>query len=177
MAGPVVACAVAIEPGTRIDGLDDSKRLTPGQREELFGDILRQAAAVSWASVGERLIDSTDILRASILAMTWSVESLQVKPGLLLVDGPYRLPVEVEQRALVGGDGRSLAVAAASVVAKVIRDRLMAKLDSIYPLYSFKSNKGYPTRTHLEALSRHGPCPAHRLSFGPVRKWAVDRPT
>jgi ribonuclease HII len=172
LAGPVVAAVVAIEPGVRIAGVNDSKKLTPPQREELFDDILRQAAAVSWACVGEQLIDSTDILRASILAMTWSVETLSVEPGILLVDGPYRLPVKTRQEAVIGGDGLSLALAAASVVAKVTRDRMMVALDHLYPQYFFKANKGYPTQAHLEALSRHGPCPVHRLSFGPVRRWA-----
>jgi ribonuclease HII len=169
LAGPVVASAVVLKPGARIPELDDCKNLTPDQRERLFHTIMLTARAVSWASVGERLIDSTNILRASIMAMTWAVESLDVEPELLLVDGPFRLPVGIEQKALVGGDGSSLSVAAASVIAKVTRDRMMLELDRVYPQYLFKHNKGYPTKAHLEALSRHGPCPAHRMSFAPVK--------
>ena len=172
LAGPVVACAVILAPDARLDGLDDSKRLSQAQRERLFDSIMVQSLAVSLTSVGERVIDAVDILRASLLAMSSAVDSLHLKPDMLLVDGPYRLPVGVEQRAVIGADGLSLSVAAASVLAKVTRDRLMSELDCIYPRYSFHSNKGYPTRTHLEALSRHGPCPVHRFSFGPVKTCA-----
>jgi ribonuclease HII len=169
LAGPVVGCAVVLDTDSRFPRLDDSKRLTSAQREELFDDIMRQALAVSWACVGEKLIDTVNILRASILAMTWSVESLQVKPDMLLVDGPYRLGASHDQLAVIGADGLSLSVAAASVVAKVVRDRIMVALSRVYPHYYFECNKGYPTRLHLEALSRHGPCPAHRFSFQPVK--------
>jgi ribonuclease HII len=169
LAGPVVGCAVVLPPDADLPGLDDSKKLSVQQREKLFDSIMSQALSVSLASVGERLIDSIDILRASILAMTWAVESLDLEPDMLLVDGPYRLPASCRQRALVGGDGISLSVAAASVIAKVTRDELMIRLDETYPHYRFQTNKGYGTQSHLEALSRHGPCPAHRYSFAPVK--------
>lgn len=169
LAGPVVACAVVLPPDAALSGLDDSKRLSAPQREKLFDSIMCQALAVSLASVGERLIDSINILRASILAMTWAVEGLDVVPDLLLVDGPYRLPARCRQRAVVGGDGLSLSVAAASVIAKVTRDDMMSRLDETYPHYSFRDNKGYGTQSHLEALTRHGPCALHRYSFAPVK--------
>lgn len=169
LAGPVVGCAVVLPPGADLPGLDDSKRLSRAQREKLYDSIMSQALAVSLTSVGERLIDSINILRASILAMTWAVDALGLRPDMLLVDGPYRLPAKVRQTAVIGGDGLSLSVAAASVLAKVTRDELMSKLDQLYPQYSFQSNKGYATRSHLNALSRHGPCPAHRYSFNPVK--------
>jgi len=177
LAGPVVACAVVLPPVVDIPGLDDSKRLSASRREALFERILDQAVAVSLASVGERLIDSINILRASVLAMTWAAEGLSVRPDMLLVDGPYRLPTRIPQRAVIGGDGLSTSVAAASVVAKVVRDELMSKLDGLYPSYGFKSNKGYGTRSHLDALSRYGPCHAHRLSFAPVRERCREAPS
>lgn len=169
LAGPVVGCAVILSPDVDLLGLNDSKRLSQAQREGLFDAIMSQCVAVSVASVGERIIDSVNILRASLLAMSSAVEALEVQPDLLLVDGPYRLSVTMGQRAVVGGDGLSRSIAAASVVAKVVRDRLMSDLDGVYPRYSFRSNKGYPTREHLDALSRHGPCLVHRYSFAPVK--------
>lgn len=169
LAGPVVGCAVVLPSDADLPGLDDSKRLSTAQRGKLFDSIMSQAISVSLTSVGERLIDSINILQASILAMTWAVEGLSLEPDVLLVDGPYRLPSRCRQLALVGGDGLSLSVAAASVVAKVTRDELMIRLDETYPHYSFQENKGYGTKSHLEALSRHGPCPAHRYSFAPVK--------
>jgi ribonuclease HII len=169
LAGPVVGCAVILDPGADLPGLDDSKRLSQAQREGLFDAIMSQSLSVSVVSVGERIIDSVNILRASLLAMSSAVETLSAEPDLLLVDGPYRLPLRLRQRAVVGGDGLSRSIAAASVVAKVVRDDLMRGLDRIYPRYSFHSNKGYPTREHLDALTRHGPCPVHRYSFAPVK--------
>jgi ribonuclease HII len=172
LAGPVVGCAVILDPDADLRGLDDSKRLSQAQREGLFDAILDQSLAVSVVSVGEKVIDSINILQASLLAMSSAVEALERAPDLLLVDGPYRLAAPVEQRAVIGGDGLSRSIAAASVVAKVVRDRLMLSLSGVYPHYSFHSNKGYPTREHLDALSRHGPCPAHRYSFAPVKMCA-----
>jgi ribonuclease HII len=169
IAGPVVGCAVILGPDACLPGLDDSKRLSQAQREGLFDAIMSQSVAVSVVSVGEKIIDSVNILRASLLAMSSAVDALSAEPDLLLVDGPYRLPVRMGQRAVVGGDGLSRSIAAASVVAKVVRDDLMLGLDRVYPRYSFQANKGYPTRKHLDALARHGPCPVHRYSFGPVR--------
>lgn len=169
LAGPVVGCAVILSPDADLPGLRESKMLSQGQRELLFDSIIDQSVAVSVTSIGEKVIDSVNILRASLLAMAAAVESLRPTPDMLLIDGPYRLSVGMKQRAVIGGDGLSLSIAAASVIAKVTRDRIMSELDLIYPAYSFQSNKGYSTRTHLDALARHGPCPVHRYSFGPVK--------
>ncbi len=169
LAGPVVACAIVLGPDADLPGLRDCKRLSRAQRERFCDSIMDKSLDVSISAVGERVIDAVNIHRASLIAMTTAVASLRLRPDVLIVDGPYKLHVDFEQRGVVGGDGLSLAVAAASVLAKVSRDRLMSELDRLYPQYCFQANKGYSTRGHLEALSKHGPCPAHRFSFAPVK--------
>ncbi|KGE04490.1 ribonuclease HII [Pseudohaliea rubra] len=170
LAGDVVAAAVILDPARPIDGLADSKRLSPGRREQLAGAILERALAwaVGRASVEE--IDRLNILQASLLAMVRAVDALGTTPGHVLVDGnrlphwPYRA------EAVVGGDGLHAEIAAASILAKVTRDRELAALADRYPGYGFDRHKGYPTREHLDALARLGPSPVHRRSFGPVRR-------
>ncbi len=170
LAGPVVAAAVILPRGHRIRGLNDSKRLKPGERERLYREIILKARAykVSLREPGD--IDRMNILRASLLAMQQAVEGLKISPDLLLVDGPHPLKVPTPQETLIGGDGRSASVAAASILSKVSRDCIMAKLEACYPGYGFASHKGYATREHLEALRRLGPSPAHRLTFRGVRE-------
>jgi ribonuclease HII len=171
-AGPVLAAAVILNEADIPPGLDDSKKLAAARREKLCGEIERKALAIGMgrAEVGE--IDRLNILQASMLAMQRAIETLPVRPAGALIDG-NRAPVpamEVEVRTLIGGDGLSLSIAAASIMAKVARDRLMCELAGQYPQYGFERHKGYGTRAHSEALARHGACPHHRRSFRPVRR-------
>jgi len=169
LAGPVVAAAVILDELQPIRGLADSKTVSPTRRERLHDEIRAKAlcCSVGLASVEE--IDRLNILQATMLAMRRAVESLRLRPMRVLVDG-NRVPVlPMPVLAVVGGDAKVRAISAASIVAKVHRDRLCADLDVAHPGYGFAAHKGYPTAEHLEALRRHGPCAAHRRSFGPVR--------
>lgn len=169
LAGPVVAAAVVLAPHGSWDGLNDSKQVAPDTRELLFARVLSEARAVSWSVVGPRAIDRSNILRASLEAMRRAVGSLRVRPDLVLVDGDRPVPgLGCDQRTIVDGDARMLSIAAASVVAKVVRDRIMGRLDRVWPQYGFARHKGYGTPEHLAALACHGPCPLHRYSFAPV---------
>ena len=170
LAGDVVAAAVILDPENPIEGLDDSKKLTEKKREMLFPII--QQRALSWcvarASVAE--IDDINILQASLLAMKRAVEGLNSQPEHVLVDG-NRLPKwQYSAEAVVKGDSRVQAIAAASILAKVVRDREMVAFDAQYPGYGFAGHKGYPTKAHVAALLELGVTPIHRLSFGPVKK-------
>ena len=172
LAGPVVACAVVFDPARpRINGLTDSKLLTPDKREKLAARIRERALcwAVGRASVEE--IDRLNILHAAMLAMTRAVAALTVVPTRVVVDGnrvPPGLPCECE--AIVGGDLSVKEISAASILAKVIRDAEMCELDARYPAFGFKLHKGYSTPEHLAALAAHGPCEIHRRSFAPVAR-------
>ncbi len=170
LAGPVVGAAVVLEPHTRLlDVTRDSKGLTPRQRERAFEDIMEKAAAVGIGVVGPREIERLNILNASLKAMALAVTRLSRQPQVVLIDGSRSLGDwlgdDYEQQPIVAGDTKSISVAAASIVAKVTRDRMMAVYDRIYPCYGFARHKGYPTREHLEALRAHGPCPLHRRTF------------
>ncbi len=172
LAGPVVAAAVVLHPARPIEGLGDSKRLTPGRREALAVQICERAAAwaLAWADPGE--IDRLNILGATLLAMSRAVLGLTLTPAELRVDGQHapRVPgFTGAVRCLIGGDGLDPAIGAASILAKVYRDGLMCGLDDQYPGYGFAAHKGYPTAAHRAALAALGPCPSHRLSFAPVR--------
>lgn len=166
LAGPVVAAAVVLNPHRPIPGVDDSKRLSPGARSRLAPVILEAAAAVGVAFVGPREIERVNIREASRIAMRLAVGRLSVRPDIVLTDA---LPLDLEdvrqEWALIGGDRRSASVAAASVVAKVMRDRYMEDLARQYPVYGFSGHKGYPTPAHIAALLRYGPCDAHRWTF------------
>jgi ribonuclease HII len=170
LAGPVVAAAVIVDPGRRIRGLADSKILAPERREELFQLISHQALAVGVGVVDHVTIDRINILEATRLAMRHAMEGLRIAPDFLITDYvPGLLPfVSCPRRNLVDGDARCASVAAASIVAKVTRDRLMFEADQKYPEYGFARHKGYATPDHLAALDRHGPCPLHRRSFAGV---------
>jgi len=182
LAGPVVAAAVIFEKkfleaeaDRSLAGLDDSKKL-PAARREFFHALLAACphARIGVASASVAEIDSLNILRATHLAMARAVAQLAPPPDLALVDG---LPVKglpVPHRAIVGGDGASLSIAAASVMAKVTRDRRMTELAEEFPAYGFERHKGYGTAAHLDALRRHGPCPAHRKSFAPVAQLTLE---
>jgi len=174
LAGPVVAAAVVLDGRSRIPGLQDSKRLSPRQREEVAEAIRRKAVswAVAQATVEE--VDRLNVLHASRLAMRRAVEQLSVRPSVVLVDGGWGLVTDLPQREVVGGDGTVACIAAASVLAKVERDRIMVELDRAYPGYGFAQHKGYACPAHLEALRRLGPSPVHRRSFAPVRTLGLD---
>lgn len=169
LAGPVVAAAVVLAGGGRWSGLNDSKQMTPDVRERIFARVLAEARAFSWAVIGPRAIDRLNIRRASLRAMGKAVTNLRVHPDLVLVDGDSLIPgVTLPQQAIIAGDARMLSIAAASVVAKVVRDRIMERLDRVYPQYGFARHKGYGTPEHLQILGARGPCALHRYSYSPV---------
>jgi len=169
LAGDVVAAAVILDPHNPIDGLDDSKKLTEKKRELLFDEIKLKAKSwcVARASVAE--IDSINILQASLLAMTRAVQGLHVQPEHVLVDGNKLPKWHYPAEAVVKGDSRVAAISAASILAKVVRDREMVELDKQYPGYGLADHKGYPTKVHMEALDKLGVTPIHRTSYAPVR--------
>ncbi|MCJ7495708.1 MAG: ribonuclease HII [Deltaproteobacteria bacterium] len=168
LAGPVVAAAVVLAPTKKMAGIDDSKKLSPEQREKIFSLILQQAAAVGIGVVDAREIDRLNILRASLKAMEQAVQNLPLSPDFLLIDGIYSLTLPLAQRAIPKGDQRCQSIAAASIVAKVTRDRLMLAYHDEYPQYNFARHKGYGTREHLQAIRQYGCCPLHRQSFKPI---------
>lgn len=165
LAGPVVAGAVILPLDSEIEGLNDSKKLSASKREALFGVIQQKAIAygIGIASVSE--IESINILQATFLAMRRAVENLSVSPTLILVDGNQNPHFSIHSRTVVKGDAQSAHIAAASILAKVTRDRMMVQLDKKYPMYGFASHKGYGTKQHNEAILEYGYCPQHRLSF------------
>ena len=170
LAGPVVAAAVILDDQNRIRGLADSKALSSKRREALFDEICAKALCTSIALASVEEIDRLNILQATLLAMRRAEEGLRLIPHRVLVDG-NRLPVlKMPAAAVVKGDALVAAISAASILAKVHRDRLCAELDAAHPQYGFARHKGYPTAEHLEALRRHGACAVHRRSFAPVRQ-------
>lgn len=174
LAGPVVAAAVILPPDFCHPRLNDSKKLTEKVRDRLFLELSETPGVVhAVVEVGPAEIDDLNILRATHEAMRRAVARLVPQPDHVLIDGLPVRPFSLPQTALVGGDGLSLSIAAASVFAKVTRDRLMLALDAQYPQYAFARHKGYGTALHLARLQEHGPCPAHRLSFAPVRQLAL----
>jgi ribonuclease HII len=173
--GPVVAAAVVLNPRRRIVGLDDSKKLTPDRRAELALRIREHALAWAVAEVDASRIDAWNIYQASQQAMLAAIENIRPAPDYLLIDA-MQLPLALEQKSLIHGDARSVSIAAASILAKVERDRLMDEFDELYPQYGLAQNRGYGTPDHLEALRQWGPSPLHRFSFAPVREakcWAA----
>ncbi len=165
LAGPVVAAAVVFPREVWIQGVDDSKALTPDRRERLFDVIVGCADDVGVGIVSHGEIDALNILGATVRAMHLAVDRLRATPGHLLIDGPRFAHPSIASTAVVGGDARCFAIAAASIVAKVTRDRMMVGYDRLYPGYGFARHKGYGTPAHLEAIRTLGPCPIHRASF------------
>ncbi len=176
LAGPVFAAAVILGSGTAIPGLDDSKRLPPEAREVLAAEIHARAAAVGVGHASVAEIDRLNIVGATRLAMRRAVSALTPRPEFLLIDGRERLPLTLAQAAVIDGDATCACVAAASIVAKVARDRVMLTLHETYPVYGFARHKGYATQEHLDALRRHGPCPAHRSAFLPQEQLGLFNP-
>ena len=169
LAGPVYAAAVILPREVEIPGLNDSKKLTEKKREALYGLITAQAVAYSVARVEAEEIDEMDILNARMLAMNRAIAGLSQTPDLCLIDGNRdhgsSVAITAPHRCIVGGDGKSASIAAASILAKVSRDRYMEKMAALYPQYEFERHKGYPTKRHYELLRQYGPCPIHRRSF------------
>jgi ribonuclease HII len=169
LAGPVIAAAVVLDPDRALpSGLDDSKRLSPLRREELAVTIRQTAQAWSIARAEASEVDSVNVLQASLLAMRRTLVGLRIKPEWIRVDGNQFPWPDLDGEAVVRGDSRYPEIMAASILAKVWRDREMVLLDLAYPGYGFRSHKGYPTAMHRDMLRRRGVCPAHRLTFGPV---------
>ena len=164
LAGPVVAAAVIMPLDDVIDGVDDSKKLTEKKREKLFDQIVQKAIAYKIVAVDETIIDEINILNATKKAMTECVSGLSVKPDIVLVDA-VKLALEVPTKAIIKGDALSYSIGAASILAKVYRDRLMEEYDRLYPWYGFAKHKGYGTKDHIDAIRVMGPCPIHRRTF------------
>ena len=171
LAGPVVAAAVVLPADAFLQGLDDSKKLSPAKREELFPKIQTQAIAYGVAVVSPEVIDEINILQAALLAMKQAVEQLKPVPDLLLIDGNQKINSTLDQWAIVKGDSKSLSIAAASVLAKVTRDHIMQDYHHLYPQYEFARHKGYGTKLHRDLIAKHGPCPIHRSTFKGVAEY------
>ena len=169
LAGPVVAAAVILPRGIIIQDLNDSKRLSPKKREKLSEIVKERALAYAIEAVDNEVIDKVNVLQATFLAMSRVVLKLQVKPDFCLIDGNRKVPnLSINQETIISGDAKSACVAAASILAKVARDRMMAGYAKQYPIYEFETHKGYGTKKHIEALKKYGPCPLHRLTFAPI---------
>lgn len=174
LAGPVVAAAVILPENVNLIGIDDSKKLSEVKREYFYNEILNQAIAVGVGMVSSKEIDEVNIYQATILAMKLAVDELNCKPEHLLIDA-LTLPLNINQTKIIKGDAKSISIAAASIIAKVTRDRLMRELDKKYPQYGFATNMGYGTSEHLAALQKHGPIEEHRFSFQPVQTSIFDK--
>ncbi|MFO7667408.1 MAG: ribonuclease HII [Desulfobacterales bacterium] len=170
IAGPVVSAAVILSSSSPIEGIADSKKLTPKRRNFLYDKIYKHAVSIGIGIVDPPEIIRLNILYASLLSMKMSVQNLMPQPDFLLIDGIFQIPYDLPQKAIPKGDCLSISIAAASIVAKVTRDRLMGKYHSEYPEYGFDKHKGYPTKEHKEAVRRFGCCPIHRKSFKGVRE-------
>jgi len=168
LAGPVVAASVILPKKLDIPGLKDSKQLTKKQRDEFY-DIIRDKALAWGVGIIEPWeIDRINILRASLKAMKIAVDEMKIKPSILFIDGPYPIESRLPQKTLKKGDARSITIAAASVIAKVTRDRMMVEFERRYPNFSFSIHKGYGTELHMKELKAHGPTPIHRMTFAPL---------
>ncbi len=169
LAGPVVAAAVILPRALELAGIDDSKKLTPEKREDIYRRMVDAQIPCAIGIIDSETIDKVNILRASLLAMRKAVSELSMAPDCILVDGSYTIPnLHQPQYAIIGGDARCKSIGAASIVAKVTRDRIMARYQELHPQFSFSVHKGYPTPQHLAELEKHGPCAIHRRTFGPV---------
>lgn len=165
LAGPVVTAAVILKPGWKVSGINDSKKLSEKKREELYEIITKEALAYCITMEDNSVIDDINILNATLKAMKAAVEGLNIKPDVVLVDAVTIPDIDIKQQGIIKGDEKSISIAAASIIAKVTRDRLMTEMSKLYPEYDFASNKGYGTKAHIEALKANGLCPIHRRSF------------
>ena len=165
LAGPVYAAAVVLKKGQTIEGVNDSKKLSEKKREELFDKIVSECAAFSVGTACEREIDEINILQATFLAMKRAVDGLSIKPDIALVDGNQTPPLDCAVKTVIKGDAKSESIAAASIIAKVSRDRYMKEMAAKYPEYQFEKHKGYGTKLHYEMIEKYGICEIHRKSF------------
>jgi len=165
LAGPVVAACVMLPENCLIEGINDSKKLSPAKREKLYDIILDRAVSYGIGIVDEKRIDEINILNATKLAMKTAVEQMSVKPDILLIDAVKLDDLDIPQKSIIKGDELSISIAAASIIAKVTRDRMISEADSQYPEYGFKKHKGYGTAEHINAIKKYGICPIHRISF------------
>ncbi len=171
LAGAVYAAAVVFDEGVYIDGVNDSKKLTAKKRDILYEEIILKAKAYSIFSVDEKTIDEINILNATYMAFSGAISGLSPSCDFALIDGNRAQGIPVPFETVVKGDSLSFSIAAASILAKVARDRYIIEADRLYPEYGFAKHKGYGTKDHLEAIRRYGPCPIHRLSFGGVKEY------
>ena len=171
LAGPVVSAAVVLSPAFSLSGVTDSKKLTPKKRAQLYDKIYTQALSIGIGIVDAVEIDRINILQASLLSMAIAVDNLYPQPDCLLIDGIFNIPSNIPQKAIAKGDSLSVSIAAASIIAKVTRDRLMENYHVYYPQFGFPQHKGYPTKAHTEAIRKFGYCPIHRLSFKGVKEY------
>ncbi len=171
LAGPVVSAAVILPPSFQEPGVTDSKKLSHAKRERLYDKIYAQAIAIGIGIVDAIEIDRINILQASLLSMAMAVENIAPRPDFLLIDGIFNIPYNLPQKTIAKGDSLSISIAAASIIAKVSRDRLMQNYDHYYPQYGFPRHKGYPTKAHKEAIRKYGCSPIHRKSFRGVKEY------
>ena len=165
LAGPVVSASVIFDEETIIDGVNDSKKLSEKDRERLFPEIMEKSLSYSVALISHGQIDAINILQASLLSMKIAVNRLSIKPDLILIDGNKIFRSDINALSVVKGDSKSFSIAAASIIAKVTRDRIMKRMDKYYPQYLWAKNKGYATKDHINAIMLHGSCPFHRKTF------------
>lgn len=175
LAGPVVVASVILPECLRIKGINDSKQLSEKKRNELYEIIYEKALAIEVIFLSEEEVDTLNIYQATKKAMLESIHNLGIKPEHVLIDAMPLNELEIPHTSIIHGDALSASIGAASIVAKVERDRFMTKMAVVYPGYGFEKHKGYPTKEHLEALEKLGPCPIHRRSFGPVQKYLVKQ--
>lgn len=173
LCGPVCAAAVILPVDCEIEGINDSKKLSEKKRDMLYDIIKEKALAYSVVMVDAKTIDEINILQATFKAMREAVEGLSIKADIALIDGNQKPGLSIEERTLVKGDAKSISIAAASILAKVTRDRYCIEMDEKYPQYQFAKHKGYGTKLHYEMLDQYGPCPQHRVTF--LKKWEAKR--
>ncbi len=170
LVGPVVTAAVILPVNYKLEGLTDSKKLTPKKRDKFYDIIMHDAISVSIGMKDAETIDRVNIYEATKLAMMDAINGLNIKPEHVLIDA-MPLDIDIPHTSIIKGDAKSLSIAAASVIAKVTRDRMMDELDIKYPMYNYKKNKGYPTKEHVEAINKYGIIPGYRKTYGPVREY------
>ena len=170
LVGPVVTAAVILPVNYKLEGLTDSKKLTEKKRDKFYDIIMKNAISVGIGIVDAEVIDEVNIYEATKIAMMEAIDHLKIKPEHVLIDA-MPLDIPINHTSIIKGDAKSLSIAAASVIAKVTRDRMMYELDKKYPMYNYKKNKGYPTKEHVEAINKYGIIPGYRMTYGPVRDY------
>lgn len=170
LVGPVVTSCVILPINYELEGLNDSKKLTEKKRDKFYDIIMRDALSVGIGIVDAKKIDEVNIYEATKIAMKEAIDNLSIKPEHVLIDA-MPLDIDIPHTSIIKGDAKSLSIAAASVIAKVTRDRMMYDLDKKYPMYNYKKNKGYPTKEHIEAINKYGIIPGYRLTYGPVKDY------